>query len=136
VVHAHRLLSAHAAKQPADNQLESASGSAKRTPAPASASAVKYKGQAHDGGPSVSASAFDVASALSKAKQILPTKFTSLFIAQAQAQALPVTGLKRQTSLPGQSCHSSVFPATKTFASTKKLKLFPTIEKIGGLIEV
>jgi hypothetical protein len=85
------------------------------------------------------------APALSKARQILPTPFTSRFIppsiliaqtqAPAQDQAPPVT-LKRQAAPPNPSCPPSVFPATKTFSSTKKRKHFPTIQKVGDLIEV
>ena len=83
--------------------------------------------------------------ALSKPRQILPTAFTSRFIppsiviartqAPGQEPAPPVTP-KRQAAPSNPSCPPSVFPATKTFSSTKKRKYFPTIQKVGDLIEV
>jgi hypothetical protein len=66
------------------------------------------------------------------------TDFTSKFVnALASAPAPPQPDAhKRQAPPPIPQCPPSVFPATMTFSSTKKRKTFPTIEKVGDLIEV
>jgi hypothetical protein len=79
-----------------------------------------------------------------RSKQILPTQFTRLFIspsstfapASALAPAHLVTKNKRQAPTPNPCCQSSVFSATTTFSSTKKRKSFPTVHKIGNMVEV
>jgi hypothetical protein len=66
------------------------------------------------------------------------TAFTLQFAnALASAPAPPQPDAhKRQAPPPNPQCPPSVFPATMTFSSTKKRKTFPTIKKVGDLIEV
>ena len=69
------------------------------------------------------------------------TRFTSKFVDVLASAPAPTQSVahKRQAPLlnPGPRCTPSVFPATMTFSSTtKKRKTFPTMKKVGDLIEV